>query len=90
MEKIYSDDFLENAFLACINNKSEILQGELCGCFLCCKTFLPSEIKEWISEPNKLDETAACPNCTFDHVLSSKYPVSDEVFLKEMHNKYFN
>jgi hypothetical protein len=80
----YSDQFLENAFLNCLNNKAEILQGNLCGCFLCLKTFLPSEIKEWIDEPNKGDQTAACPNCTGDFVISSKFPVDDEIFLKEM------
>jgi hypothetical protein len=85
----YSKDFLERSHKGCFCNKEEILQGELCGCFFCCEISLPTEITEWIIEKDNLGETAVCPKCTMDSVLSSKYPISDENFLKQMHEYHF-
>lgn len=83
---MYSEDFLENAFTGIINNKAEILNGEYCGCCNCLTVSRANEITEWILEPNGGEDTAACPNCTFDLVLSDKYPIHDTHFLQEMRN----
>ncbi len=85
----YSEEFLKKSFEGCINNKTEILNGENCGCYNCLHTFKKEDIKEWISEPNGKEDSAACPNCTFDSVLSSNYPVDDYEFLKEMRRYHF-
>lgn len=85
----YSEEFLKKSFEGCVNNKTEIQNGEICGCYNCLQTFKPQEIGEWISEPNGKENSAACPNCSFDSVLSSKYPVSDSEFLIEMRKYHF-
>lgn len=85
----YSREFLEHAHVDCSSHKNEILSSRLCGCFYCEQTFLPSEIEEWIEENIANGETAICPKCGIDSVLSSKYPVDDKDFLNEMNNLWF-
>ena len=87
--KKYTDEFLEKAFHGCINNKTEILKGIVCGCYNCLHVSNVAEIVEWINEPNGEEDSAACPNCTFDSVLSSKYPIEDPQFLLEMRTYHF-
>lgn len=82
----YSNDFLELAHKSSSSHKTEILTSDLCGCFYCEQTYSPQEIEEWIDEKN--GETAICPKCGIDSVLSSKFPITDKVFLDEM-NKYW-
>jgi len=85
----YSNDFFDKSFHGCINNKTEILSGEYCGCYNCKQLSNTAEITEWIVEPNGGEDSAACPKCNFDSLLSSKYPVDDQLFLEEMHNFHF-
>ncbi len=85
----YNLDFLTKAHKKSSLNKTEILSGNLCGCFYCEQIFLPSEITEWIDEPTK-GQTAICPKCGIDSVLSSELPITDKEFLKEMNNYWFN
>lgn len=82
----YNDNYLEFAHKSCSSHKTEILTADLCGCFYCKQTFLPSEIDEWIEE--KIGETAICPKCGIDSILSSKFPITDKLFFDRM-NKYF-
>jgi hypothetical protein len=84
----YSDDFLKASHKSSSCHKEEILSGKLCGCFYCGETFSPTEINEWIDENNNRGETAICPKCGIDSVLSSKLPIDDDFFLSEM-NKYW-
>ncbi len=72
-----------------MNNKSEILAFEYCGCFNCLDISKSLEIREWIDEPNGGEPTAACPKCTFDVVLSGKYPIADSEFLLKMRSFHF-
>ncbi|RLZ06376.1 hypothetical protein [Faecalibacter macacae] len=83
----YNREFLLKSHDKSSSHKSEILNGKLCGCFYCEQTFSPQEILEWIEEPNG-GETAICPKCGIDSVLSSEFPISDKEFLDEM-NKYW-
>ena len=83
----YSKEFILNSHLKSSSHKEEILNGSLCGCFYCEQTFLPEEIIEWIEEP-KGGETAICPKCGIDSVLSSELPITDKTFLEKM-NKYW-
>lgn len=48
----------------------ELKQCELAGCFYCCSTFPPGEIREWIKE-SRGGETAICPRCGIDAVIGS-------------------
>lgn len=71
-----------------INHKTKIINDKKCGCFYCLKVFSPNEITEWIDD--KLDDTAICPYCGIDSIISesSGYPITLE-FLKEMNNYWF-
>ena len=86
----YSLDFLKQAHRDCSSHKDEILSNKLCGCFYCEQTFFPSEIVEWFEENISKGETAICPKCGIDSVLSSKYPIEDKQFLNEMNNLWFD
>lgn len=85
--KQYDNDYLALAHKSSSSHKPEILAADLCGCFHCRQTFLPGEIQEWIEE--KTGETAICPLCGIDSVLSSTFPVSDQVFLQKMNDYWF-
>lgn len=84
----YSTNFILNAHKKSSSHKNEIQLGNLCGCFYCKQTFLPEEISEWIKEI-KGGETAICPKCGIDSVLSSELPITDIVFLNEMYKYWF-
>lgn len=84
----YQQDFLEKAHAKSSSHKAEILSGNLCACFYCEHSFLPGDIVEWIEEP-KGGETAICPKCGIDSVLSDNLPIDDKEFLNEMNNYWF-
>ncbi len=84
----YEIDFLKLAHKGCSRHKKEIIETELCGCFYCMETFSPKEILDWIEE-NDYEETALCAKCGIDSVLSSKWPIKDPKFLKEMNDYWF-
>lgn len=88
-ETKYSSQFLEHAHKSCSLHKAEILTGNICGCFYCEQTFEPIEIEEWIEENFANGETAICPKCGIDAVLSSKFPITDKQFLREMNTLWF-
>lgn len=71
----------------CKNNRGRLKNDSVCGCFHCLGIFSPSDIKEWIKDP---DGTALCPLCGVDSVIgeSSGYPITKE-FLEKMHRHWF-
>lgn len=71
------------------NHRYEVMASSLCGCFYCQSTYSPDSIKEWVAD---LSGTAICPKCGVDSVLgdASGYPVSDQDFLKNMHQVWFS
>lgn len=83
----YTKEYLELAHKNSFCNQADVLADSLCGCFYCNSTFLPTDIIEWIIEEN--GETAICPNCNVDSVLSSKWPVTNPLFLKDMNLFWF-
>ncbi|SEK78469.1 hypothetical protein SAMN05661044_01139 [Olivibacter domesticus] len=87
MEESYDINFLKISHKGSSSHKSEILGSKLCGCFYCQQRYLPSEINEWINDIN--GETAICPKCGIDAVLSSEYPIEDNKFLDEMNRYWF-
>lgn len=88
MEEKYSKEFLKTSHQGSFKNKKELLSSENCGCFYCGAFFSSKEIKEWIIESDN-NETAICPKCDIDSVLSEKYPISDKIFLSEMNKFWF-
>lgn len=67
-------------------NREFIEKSKLCGCFYCVTVFAPEAIKEWTDE----GQTALCPHCDIDSVLSDFMgtPIS-EPFLQAMHYRWF-
>lgn len=88
-ENKYVADFFEQAHKSSSCHKHEIMSGKLCGCFYCQQTFLPTDIVDWIEEDFGKGETAICPRCGIDSVLSSNFPIADLNFLKEMNRRWF-
>ena len=63
------------------NNRKEIMNSDICGCFMCHTNFKPSEILHWTDS----EQTACCPNCGMGNVVvgsASGMPVSNKNFLK--------
>ena len=82
----------------CTANRAELMEGDVCACLYCLKTFPPTEIKTWVEqlsdETQEVPEdewTAMCPYCPVDAVIGSAsgYPVNDQVFLQAMHKHWF-
>ena len=88
-ENKYNKDFLEHAHKSSAAHKAEIIGCNLCGCFCCEQTFLPAEIEDWIEDDHENGETAICPKCGIDSVLSDQFPVSDKAFLSAMNKFWF-
>ena len=70
------------------SNHREVLNKRLlCGCFFCCKTYHPSEIKEWTDA----QQTALCPKCGVDSVIPLAVGGPDnKTILEEMFEYWFN
>lgn len=68
----------------CDDNRESLRSGRA-GCFHCCGVFLASEIREWIDA----DETALCPRCGIDSVLSENDVALDAEFLRLMNKTWF-
>ncbi len=83
--KKYKEEFLIEAHKACDLHRKSILENEFCGCFYCKKVYKSIEIKEWTDD----EETAICPKCGIDSVLSSQLPIDKREFLAAMNNYYF-
>jgi hypothetical protein len=47
-------------------NRNSLQAGKLAGCYSCLKTFKSEDVKEWTDS----GETAICPHCQVDAVLS--------------------
>ena len=71
-----------------VRHRRELETSAVAGCFYCCETFLPAEIKDWVDD----DDCALCPRCGIDSVIGdgSGFPVADKEFLKQMHEQWFS
>ena len=74
-------------------HEKAILKSNLCGCFNCLEMFPPSEIEEWIEEPEDCPrgpgKTAMCPKCDIDTVLpESEYYELNIELLKVMNHEW--
>lgn len=68
-----------------IHNRKDLKTSDMCGCFYCKEIFYPGDITEWTDN----GETAICPKCGVDSVISNKkdYIVTPEDL--ESLNKYY-
>ena len=82
---------LESAHKRSSGHLDEVVNSDLCGCFYCCETFPPAEIKEWIDERDGVGMTALCPRCGIDSVIGSRsgFTLTPE-FLREMYEYWFS
>ena len=71
----------------CTNNKEDLRNDLVCGCFYCLEIFNPTEINEWIPDTKG---TAVCPYCNVDSIIgeSSGFPITKE-FLTKMNDYWF-
>ncbi len=83
----YTKEYIESVHQYSSNHQKELNEYNLCGCFYCCQTYPTNEIKEWIEDQN--DNTAICPKCGIDSVLSEKHPISDSEFMDQMNTYWF-
>lgn len=65
----------------CRNNKEELNKSSKCGCFYCKKIYDPKEISEWTDN----GQTAICPYCSIDSVISN--PSKEDLDI--LHKYYF-
>ena len=82
-------DYIE-AHAHSLGHETELKASDDCGCFNCVSVFAPSDIKEWIEEPNDDERTALCPFCAIDAVVGSAagFPITVE-FLEKMRKYWF-
>lgn len=68
------------------HNKEDLLSSEKCGCYYCLAKFSPEEIIEWID----YDQTAICPKCKVDAIVSLNEIENENKYLNELNAKYFS
>ena len=78
-----SEAELERAHARSIHNRA-LLTGR-CGCFQCLSTFMAERVTEWVDE-----DTALCPVCGIDAVLSSASDSISPETLEQMHTRWFS
>ncbi len=66
-------------------HRTAVTLSHTCGCFYCCDTFNPQQVKEWTDAGC----TALCPLCGIDAVLPSHWVRLTPALLKHMHAFYF-
>jgi hypothetical protein len=66
-------------------NRRFMLPGSTCRCFHCLEEFPVEEISHWTDEGN----TALCPRCGIDSVLSSSADQLSDDLICQMQGAYF-
>jgi len=82
------ETILQEAHKESQNNKTDIKESGICGCFHCLGVFPPGDVREWSDEA---EPTAKCPCCGTSSVMGSAsgYPVAEQKFLKVMQQRFF-
>lgn len=79
------DAMLEAAHRHSYRNRALISAGGVCGCFYCRRTFDASRVQQFVDD----GQTALCPYCGVDAVLSATVDPIDANFLRQMHRRFF-
>ena len=69
-----------------MSNRTYMEASTRCGCFYCLSTFYAREIVEWTDA----GETALCPTCGIDSVLSAATDSINGEFLVGMNERWFS
>ena len=80
------DPMLKAAHDHAFDTREAVNAGGACGCFCCLRTFPAIEITHWQDNNN----TALCPYCHTDSVLSGNVDPIDQTFLTRMHKAWFD
>jgi NAD-dependent SIR2 family protein deacetylase len=76
---------VQTAHVHCMHNRADLPAGARAGCFYCEQTYDAAEIREWTDN----DDTALCPRCGIDAVLSERAAPIHPAFLAQMHHHWF-
>jgi len=74
------------------DNREEILNSQICGCFYCLEIFSHDQIIEWHGEDEHgVEQIAMCPKCGIDSVIGdvSGYQI-ETAFLSKMKDFWFS
>lgn len=67
-------------------NRRFMVSGAGCRCFHCLHAFAAEQVTQWVDN----GETALCPNCGVDAVLSGQADCLSEELIGELHGAYFD
>ena len=76
---------LEAAHKKSLRNRAALTESGKGACFYCLAEFAFERIDEWVDD----DNTALCPSCKVDSVLSFTTGTADKAFLQKMHDYWF-
>ena len=79
------EDVLTQAHKHSMHNRPFLTGSVRCGCFHCQQTYAADEIKNWTDD----GQTAICPRCGVDAVLSDRTDPLTADFLARMHTRWF-
>ncbi len=79
------EDALTQAHEHSMHNRPFLTDQVRCGCFHCQQTYTANEIVDWTDG----GQTAICPRCGVDAVLSAQTDPLTADFLAEMHERWF-
>ena len=68
-----------------MHNRPFLTDQTRCGCFHCQQTYAADEITDWADD----GQTAICPRCGVDAVLSAHTDPLTADFLAQMHARWF-
>ena len=77
---------LRQAYEHSRSNRRFMVSGADCHCFHCLHAFSAEQISDWVDN----GETALCPNCGVDAVLSGQADCLSEELIGELHAAYFD
>ena len=84
--KIIKSDSDSTLHKLSIHNRNLIMKGNDVGCFYCCNIYSKDLITDWIDYN---DDTALCPYCGVDSVISRIENINFLDLLKKMKIKWF-
>jgi hypothetical protein len=77
------DSDIRQAPMVAMKNRERIASSKRCGCYHCLEIFPKEEIKEWTDA----SETAICPHCHVDAIISDSTGILlDKATLRAMHD----
>ena len=79
------EDVLVQAHEHSMRNRPFLTGQTRCGCFHCQQTYAADEIADWTDD----GQTAICPRCGVDAVLSSHTDPLTADFLARVHARWF-